>query len=155
MAPPSAGKEMTMKNDPMISSPAVTTRPSGLRRALGALRERFARPPRDVVEVGAVVRVFAVDALRETTLVLAPAGSEATPGMVPADSPLGAALHGGRVGETLRWDTPSGPKRLQVVNIVGHMPESAWRSPTESRRAPSQDSAPARRAGAAPLAEAA
>jgi hypothetical protein len=77
--------------------------------------------------MGSIVRVFDVDALREATLVLAPAGwSGTTPGMVAVDSALGAALVGGRVGETRRWGGPSESNRLQIVSIAGRMPAKGW-----------------------------
>lgn len=102
----------------------------------------------DVVDVGSIVRVFAVDALREITLILAPAGvSGTTPGMVPENSPLAIALMGGRVGETRRWDSPTGPRRLQIVRIVGRLSESAWTRSTSRLHTPSPNTDSSREAG--------
>lgn len=87
---------------------------------------------REVATIGSVVRVFAVDALRETTLFLAPAAwSGTTSGMVAADSPIGAALLGGRVTDVRTYDSPSGPKRLQIVAVDGRLPHEL----TDERRA--------------------
>jgi hypothetical protein len=121
----------------MVLDPVVHSRPFRLGRAVEALRERIGRLTRasgrsagvvrDVVAMGSIVRVFDVDALREATLVLAPAGwSGTTPGMVAADSALGSALVGGRVGETRRWGGPSEANRLQIVSIAGRMPATGW-----------------------------
>ena len=126
-----------MTDRAMVLDPAVYSRPFRLGRAVEALRERFGRLTRasgrsdgvvqGVVEMGSIVRVFDVDALREATLVVAPAGwSGTTPGMVAADSALGAALVGGRVGETRRWGGPSESNRLQIVSIAGRMPAAGW-----------------------------
>ena len=148
-------------------NPVVKSRHFGLGRAvealwegigrLGRARGRDAGVSRDVVEVGSVVRVFDVDALREATLVLAPNGwSGTTQGIVGADSPAGAALLGGRVGQVRRWDAPSGPRRLEVVGIVGRMPGATWAESTERRHAPAVGATPSRgpavrRPNAAPL----
>ena len=116
-------------------------------RVLAAVRANIGRFARsrpgdagvslDLVTVGSIVRVFAVDALRETTLILAPgARPDASPGHVPADSPIGAALFGGRAGETRQWESPSGTRRLIIVDIVGHIPECAWEPAAERRAVP-------------------
>jgi hypothetical protein len=143
----------------MVLNPIVNSRLFRLSRAVEALRERVGRSARarrrnarvlgDVVEVGSIVRVFVVDTVREVTLVLAPAGwSATTPGMVVADSALGAALVGGRVGETRRWGGPSGPKRLQIVDIVGRMPAATSAPSKEIPNLPVVSAAPAGEAGA-------
>ena len=148
-----------MADNTLVTIPVLESRPDGLLRAVAAVRERlgrFARARRsdtgtlgDVVEVGSIVRVFAVDALREMTLVLAPAGGVGTtPGMVAADSALGATLVGGRVGETRRWESPSGAKRLQIVNIVGRMLAAASAPSKELPFAPVVGARAAREAGA-------
>lgn len=125
-----------MADNALVRVPVLESRPNGLARAVAAVRERLGRVARarrsdtgtlrDVVGVGSIIRVFAVDALREVTLIVAPKGwSGTTPGVVPADNPIAAALVGGRVGETRQFDSPSGPKRLQIVNIVGRLPAAA------------------------------
>ena len=132
-----------MTDRAMVLDPVVHSRPFRLGRAVEALRERIGRLTRasrrsagvvrDIVGMGSIVRVFDVDALREATLVVAPAGwSGTTPGVVAADSALGAALVGGRVGETRRWGAPSESKRVQIVSIAGHMPATGW-APSKTR----------------------
>jgi hypothetical protein len=136
-----------MTSEAIVMNPLASSRLPRLSHPLAALRKRLGRFgrarrrdagfPRDVVEVGSIVRVFAVDTLRETRLILAPSGWAGTsPSMVPADSPIGAALLGGRVGDTRPWGDPSGPNRLMVVEIIGRMPETVWESATERRAAP-------------------
>lgn len=89
---------------------------------LGTARRRDSRDSSEVVNVGSVVRFFVYDEFREMTRTVAPeAWSGSTPGLVSADSPIGVALVGGRVGEMRQWESPSGPKRLRIVESGGHM----------------------------------
>jgi hypothetical protein len=148
-----------MADNALVIMPVLESRPNALVTAVAAVRERLgrfararpsgARTRRGVVEVGSVVRVFAVDALRERTLILAPAGwSGPTPGVISADSAIGAALAGSRVGETRRWDSPSGLKRLRIVDIVGRIPTSAWARSKELAHSHVVGTTPRREAGA-------
>jgi transcription elongation GreA/GreB family factor len=129
-----------MTSNAIATTLTATSRPSGLGHVLATLRERLGRfaVPRvresaasqDTVEAGSNVRIFAVEALREIALVVAPEGrSSTTPGIVSANSTLGRALLGARAGETCRWESPSGTKRLRVVAIEGRIGEGGWRTP--------------------------
>jgi hypothetical protein len=73
---------------------------------------------RPVVAVGSVVRVFDIDSLREETIVVAP-------DQVAAYASVGVALIGAEEGATREWESPSGPRRLRIVGIVGRVPEGA------------------------------
>ena len=118
----------------MERGPALWSSPFRLGRAIRALRSRVgkiaksnrydARIERTTVAPGSIVRVFDVDTLREVTTAIALGPHGQTPGRGTADAPMSAALLGAREGETRAWDGPSGPKRVQVVAIVGHEPES-------------------------------
>lgn len=147
-----------MADNAMVTLPILESLPNRLARAVAAVRERLARFARsrpsdaatrsDVVAVGSIVRVFAVDALRDVTLILAPAGSSrTTPGMVAADSPIATALMGGRVGETRRWESSSGSRRLQIIEIIGRLPEAAWTPSKQLRPTPVVNATPFREAG--------
>ncbi len=46
-----------------------------------------------------------------------PAEAGSTPGAVSVLTPLGRALLGARVGETVEWDSPEGPRRARVERV--------------------------------------
>jgi hypothetical protein len=83
-----------MVDNALVTMPVLESRPDGLLRAVAAVRDLLGRLVRarrgdagtlgDVVDVGSIVRVFDLDALRETTLIVAPSGWVGTsPGVVP------------------------------------------------------------------------
>jgi hypothetical protein len=113
-----------------IAKSTASSLPYRLTRLLAAVRTWLERnvfvsggDALEAATVGSVVRVFGVDTLQETTLFLAPdAWSGTTSGVVAADSPIGAALMGGRASEIRTWESPSGPQRLQIVAVDGRLP---------------------------------
>lgn len=78
-----------------------------------------AGPPRtDVVGVGSSVTVrFADGSVR--TAQIGEVAEELDPNLVTIDSPLGRALLGHRVGDTVRYDTPDGETTALVLSLGG------------------------------------
>ncbi|MEU3277928.1 GreA/GreB family elongation factor [Streptomyces antibioticus] len=73
-------------------------------------------PPTDVVGVGSTVTVRFADG-RVETFQIGETATDADPTLVTADSPLGRALLGHRVGETVSYDAPDGPASAVVVSL--------------------------------------
>jgi regulator of nucleoside diphosphate kinase len=59
---------------------------------------------------------------RRVTLVY-PKDADASRGRISVLAPIGSALLGLRVGQEIDWQTPSGPKRIRVVE-VHYQPEA-------------------------------
>ena len=70
----------------------------------------------DVVRVGSVVTIESEAGQRTYTVV---GFNEANPmdGKISNESPLGQALLGGRVGETISFQTPNGSKKFTIAQI--------------------------------------
>lgn len=76
-----------------------------------------AGPPRtDVVSVGSTVTLRFSDDTTET-IQIGEVAEELDQTLVPADSPLGRALLGHHVGETVHYDTPRGRGTATVLTI--------------------------------------
>ncbi|WP_370101561.1 GreA/GreB family elongation factor [Streptacidiphilus sp. MAP12-20] len=75
-------------------------------------------PSTDVVGVGSTVTARFGDDSTETIQIGELAESQDRT-LVTADSPLGRALLGHRVGETVRYDTPNGKDTATVLSIGG------------------------------------
>ena len=75
--------------------------------------------PDDVVAMGSVVTFQDVDTGAESTIVLVyPHQADAARHCVSVLAPVGAALVGLRVGETIEWPVPKGGSRhLRVVEV--------------------------------------
>ncbi|MFE0729469.1 GreA/GreB family elongation factor [Streptomyces antibioticus] len=73
-------------------------------------------PPTDVVGVGSTVAVRFADGTAETFRI-GETATDADPTLVTADSPLGRALLGHHVGDTVSYDAPDGPASAVVVSL--------------------------------------
>ncbi|MFE8015053.1 GreA/GreB family elongation factor [Streptomyces antibioticus] len=73
-------------------------------------------PPTDVVGVGSTVAVRFADGTVET-FQIGETATDADPTLVTADSPLGRALLGHHVGDTVSYDAPDGPASAVVVSL--------------------------------------
>jgi transcription elongation factor GreA len=73
---------------------------------------------RGEVGLGAVVTVRDLDSEREAAHTIVSA-SESDPahGRLSIDSPLGRALAGARLGDTVTFDAPRGQRRLEIVGL--------------------------------------
>lgn len=86
----------------------------------GRLREADVAkaPPTDTVGVGSTVTVRFADAT-EATVQIGEVAEALDRTLVTADSPLGRALLGHRVGETITYDTPGGRTTALVLSLGG------------------------------------
>lgn len=79
--------------------------------------------PDDVVTMNSHVRLRDIESGQEMNYRLVfPAQAWGRPGALSVLSPLGTALLGYRVGDTLRAKTPGGERQLQVLELL-HQPE--------------------------------
>lgn len=74
--------------------------------------------PADVVTMNSEVVYEDCDTLaRRAVRVVYPKDADASRGRVSVLAPIGSALLGLRVGQTIAWPVPSGTKRIRVVEI--------------------------------------
>ena len=80
----------------------------------------------DVVTMYSRVQIAdAADGRRHELTLCYPGDAEPEAGFVSVLSPIGAALLGSRVGETVRWLTPTGSERAAEVVAVSFQPEAS------------------------------
>ncbi len=72
---------------------------------------------RGVVEIGAEVTIQEGNEPEETYLVVGPQEADPKNGRISFDSPIGQALMGHRVGESVKVTTPGGTITLKINNI--------------------------------------
>jgi transcription elongation factor GreA len=72
----------------------------------------------DMVAFGSVVEVEISGRTNTYTIVAAPESAPAE-GKLSIDSPMGKALVGARVGQTVTYPTPRGDKELKILSIGG------------------------------------
>ncbi len=72
----------------------------------------------DVVEMGSIVQVAAVDSKKAHTYTIV-GSTEAAPadGLISNESPVGRALLGKRVGDVVEVRIPAGTQRLKLVKV--------------------------------------
>jgi regulator of nucleoside diphosphate kinase len=81
--------------------------------------------PHDVVTMNSeVVYEDCATHARRRVRVVYPKDADATRGLVSVLAPVGSALLGLRVNQTIEWPVPSGPKRIRVVE-VSFQPEAS------------------------------
>jgi regulator of nucleoside diphosphate kinase len=81
--------------------------------------------PIDVITMNSTVRLRDLDSGEEVVYtVVFPAKADSTNGKISILAPLGTAVLGYRVGDTVEWKVPAGLKRLRVEGIV-YQPEAA------------------------------
>lgn len=79
----------------------------------------------DVVTMNSQVRVKDLDAGTETVYTLVfPGEADAAKNKISILAPVGTALIGYRVGDTVEWKVPSGMRRLKIEEIV-YQPEAS------------------------------
>jgi regulator of nucleoside diphosphate kinase len=113
--------------DRLLDQPAYRQFPG-----VAALREELARAdivdpekmPADVVTMNSTVRVADGDEEHELTLVY-PREADGSPGKVSILAPVGSAMLGLRIGDSIEWQIPGG-RRLRV-RILGihYQPEAS------------------------------
>lgn len=82
--------------------------------------------PPDVVTMNSVVSVVDEGANERHQLTLVyPRESDGDPGKVSVLAPVGSAILGLRVGQTMQWPMPGGRVRTLRVDAIGYQPEAA------------------------------
>ena len=72
----------------------------------------------DVVRVGSHVTIQEDDWPEETYHLVGATEADPRNGKISNESPIGQALLGGRVGETVSAETPGGKIKLKILNII-------------------------------------
>jgi regulator of nucleoside diphosphate kinase len=81
--------------------------------------------PTDVITMNSTFRLSDLDSGEEVVYTLVfPAKADSTNGKISILAPVGTAVLGYRVGDTVEWKVPAGLKRLRVEEIV-YQPEAA------------------------------
>ncbi len=81
--------------------------------------------PADVVTMNSNLRVTDLDTGKEMVLRLVfPSEADFDRGRVSILAPIGTALIGYRVGDTVEWKVPSGRRRLRIEEVL-YQPEAA------------------------------
>ena len=81
--------------------------------------------PPDVVTMNSTVRVTDLEAgSTHTYTIVFPADADYEKGKISILAPLGTALLGFRVGDTVDWNMPRGVRRLRIDEII-YQPEAA------------------------------
>lgn len=81
--------------------------------------------PADVITMNSKVRLLDLDTKEEKTYTLVfPSDSNVDENKISILAPIGTAMLGYRVGDTIKWQVPAGIKSLKVTNIL-YQPESA------------------------------
>jgi regulator of nucleoside diphosphate kinase len=81
--------------------------------------------PGDVVTMNSRVRVTDLDSGREMALTIVfPGEADAEQHKVSVIAPIGTALLGYRVGDTVEWRVPAGVRRLRIEELL-YQPEAA------------------------------
>lgn len=74
-------------------------------------------PEGGVAGIGSVVRVRDEDGEEETYTLVGPAEADPRNGLISVASPVGRGLLGARAGDEAVVETPSGPRRLKVLQV--------------------------------------
>jgi transcription elongation factor GreA len=72
---------------------------------------------KDIVEVGSTVVIDPDDGPRETYTIVGVAEANPKNGLISNQSPLGRALLGKKIGESVEYEAPAGALRYKVVKI--------------------------------------
>ena len=79
----------------------------------------------DVITMNSRLRVRDVDSGRDLTLTIVfPSDADLEQGTISIVAPIGTALLGYRVGDTVEWRVPAGVRRLKIEEIL-YQPEAA------------------------------
>lgn len=80
--------------------------------------------PTDVITMNSTFRLRDMDSEEDFVYTLVfPARADSAAGKISILAPLGTAVLGYRVGDTVEWEAPAGRKRLKVKKIV-YQPEA-------------------------------
>ncbi len=80
--------------------------------------------PMDVITMNSTFRLHDLDSGEEFAYTLVfPARADSASRKISVLAPLGTALLGCQVGDTVTWEAPAGPKRLNIKKIL-YQPEA-------------------------------
>lgn len=103
-------------------TPAAESLDTELHRAI--VVEQASVPPDVVTMNSEVVYEDAETLARRTVRIVYPKDADANRGWISVLAPIGSALLGLRVGQSIEWSVPSGQKRVRVVE-VRYQPEAS------------------------------
>jgi regulator of nucleoside diphosphate kinase len=82
--------------------------------------------PPDVVTMNSRVRVFDASENREMTITLVyPSQADASAGKISVLAPVGSALLGLSVGQSIEWPLPDGRRKILRISEVLYQPEAS------------------------------
>ncbi len=85
----------------------------------------YEKVPSDVVTMNTQMRVTDLDTKKKMSIQLVfPSEADFEKGKISILAPIGTALIGYRVGDTVTWEVPNGTRRLKIEEIV-YQPEAA------------------------------
>lgn len=102
-------------------------------RAASLLEEELARAeivpqqqiPNDIVTMNSTIRFIDEESGKESSITLVyPKDADVTNRQISVLAPVGTALIGLKVGQSVEWPMPRGPRRLKVISIL-YQPEAA------------------------------
>ncbi len=112
-------KENSEYHDAKNSQAHLETRILVLRDRQRKAEIREAQTGGDRVGFGSSVTVLDETSGREVTYTLvSPSEAKPAEGKLSLDTPVGNALEGGRVGQTVNVETPKGPRPLKILKIT-------------------------------------
>jgi regulator of nucleoside diphosphate kinase len=86
---------------------------------------RNQRIPNDVITMNSRFRLRDVDTDQEAVYTLVfPGDADSASGKISILAPIGTAVLGYKIGDTIEWEVPAGRKRFKVEEIV-YQPEAA------------------------------
>lgn len=85
----------------------------------------YEKVPSDVVTMNTQMQVTDLDTKKKMSIQLVfPSEADFEKGKISILAPIGTALIGYRVGDTVTWEVPNGTRRLKIEEIV-YQPEAA------------------------------
>jgi regulator of nucleoside diphosphate kinase len=104
------------KSARQIDQPYTTSLEQELQRAQVVAAEEL---PKGVVTMNSKVTVYDLDEKEDEVITLVyPWQSDPANNHVSVLAPIGTALIGCHVGQTIKWPTPSGMRRLRIKSLV-------------------------------------
>jgi regulator of nucleoside diphosphate kinase len=81
--------------------------------------------PRDVITMNSKVHLVDLETREEMSYTLVfPDDADISQGKISVLAPIGTAMLGYRVGDTINWEVPAGVRRIKVLAIL-YQPEAA------------------------------
>ncbi|WP_300614676.1 nucleoside diphosphate kinase regulator [Dokdonella sp.] len=113
----------------LLESPAYRQFPGAEALRAEIMRASILDPkdmPADVVTMNSTVKVIDEGTHEEHQLTLVyPRDADGDPGKVSVLAPVGSAILGLRVGETIRWPMPGGRQVALRIAAISYQPEAA------------------------------